>query len=312
MIQVRQFRRTRLFAFGAASALFAALTLNAEASYNQSLTQPVTTAGNTTSKIQGQIDVTNGGAQSFLGIPYAAPPVGALRWQAPTAPAAWSGTRTLVSTLSALGPHQCAQVSSLFDPQGNPANFGTVTGSEDCLYLNVFRPNTSASNLPVLYWIPGGANLYGGSNDPVYEGANFAIKNNVIVVVVNYRLGMLGFLYEAALQSSNNSAATNSGNFATLDLIQGLNWVNNNIATFGGNPGNITIGGQSAGGIDTWGLIQSPLAYGKFQKAIVMSGPPNMYPTALGQGFASQMEDELIMDNNPGMTFAVCCRLKRF
>jgi para-nitrobenzyl esterase len=144
----------------------------------------------------------------------------------------------------------------------------------------------------------------GGANDPVYEGANFAVRNNVIVVTVNYRLGMLGFLYESALHTGGNTALDNSGNFATLDLIKGLNWVNNNIATFGGNKNNITVGGQSAGCIDTWGLIQSPLAAGKFQKAICMSGLPNMYPTALGQGFAGQMEDGLLMDANPGMTLA--------
>jgi para-nitrobenzyl esterase len=125
----------------------------------------------------------------------------------------------------------------------------------------------------------------------------------VIVVSVNYRLGMLGFLYESALHKGSNSALDNSGNFATLDLVKGLNWVNNNIATFGGNRNNITIGGQSAGCINTWGLIQTPLAAGKFQRAICMSGFPNMYPTALGQGFAAQMEDGLLMEQNPGMTF---------
>jgi len=126
----------------------------------------------------------------------------------------------------------------------------------------------------------------------------------VIVVTVNYRLGMLGFLYESALHTGSNTALDNSGNFATLDLVQGLNWVNNNIATFGGNKSNITIGGQSAGCIDTWGLVQTSLAAGKFQKAICMSGFPNLYPTALGQGFAGQMEDGLLMGQNPGMTFA--------
>jgi para-nitrobenzyl esterase len=105
------------------------------------------------------------------------------------------------------------------------------------------------------------------------------------------------------LHKGSNSALDNSGNFATLDLVKGLNWVNNNIATFGGNRNNITIGGQSAGCINTWGLIQTPLAAGKFQRAICMSGFPNMYPTALGQGFAAQMEDGLLMEQNPGMTF---------
>ena len=299
MIRTQQSRRGKAFALTAAATLFTLLTSNANATYNQSLTQTVTTANSTKSTILGQVDPTNSGAQRFLGIPFAAPPVGALRWHAPADPTAWSGTRSA----TAFG-NQCSQVSGLFDPSENPTTFGTVTGSEDCLYLNVFRPNTTASNLPVMYWIPGGANLAGGANDPVYEGANFAIKNNVIVVTVNYRLGMLGFLYESALHTGSNTALDNSGNFATLDLVKGLTWVNNNIATFGGNKGNITIGGQSAGCIDTWGLVQTPLAAGKFQKAICMSGFPNLYPTALGQGFAGQMEDGILMGRNPGMTFA--------
>jgi len=305
MIRTHQSRRVGVFALAAVATLFTLLTSNAQASYNQSLTQSVTTANNTKSTIVGQIDPTNSGAQRFLGIPFAAPPVGALRWHAPAAPAAWSGSRSA----TAFG-NQCAQVSGLFDPSANPANFGTVTGSEDCLYLNVYRPNTTASNLPVLYWIYGGANLAGGANDPVYEGANFAIKNNVIVVTVNYRLGMLGFLYESALHTGSNTALDNSGNFATLDLLQGLNWVISNAATFGGNKNNITIGGQSAGCIDTWGLVQTPLAAGKFQQAICMSGFPNLYPTILGQGFAGQMEDGVLMGRNPGMTFAQADKLR--
>jgi para-nitrobenzyl esterase len=282
----------------AASIFLIALALPANAAYNPSLTKQVATANSTRSSIQGEIDPTNAGAQRFLGIPFAAPPVGALRWHAPADPPAWPGSRR-----AARFGNQCSQVSGLFDPSANPANFGTITGSEDCLYLNVFRPNTSQSGLPVFYWIYGGANLAGGANDPMYEGAKFATTNNVIVVTANYRLGMLGFLYEKALHTGSNTAEDNSGNFTTLDLLKGLNWVNRNIAIFGGNPDNITIGGQSAGCIDTWGLIQSPLAVGKFRQAICMSGLPNMYSTAYGQGFAHQMEAGLLMDQHPGMTF---------
>lgn len=271
----------------------------AKAAYNRSLTELVTTANSSHSSIQGEIDPRNGGAVRFLGIPFAAPPVGALRWHAPADPVPWSHTRRATQFGS-----QCTQVSGLFDPSANPGSFGTVTGSEDCLYLNVFRPNSAQSNLPVFYWIYGGANLAGGANDPIYEGARFATTNNVIVVSVNYRLGMLGFLFEKALHTGSNTPEDNSGNFATLDLLKGLEWVNKNIATFGGNTNNITIGGQSAGCIDTWGLIQSPLAAGKFQKAICMSGIPNMYSTAYGQGFAGQMEDGLLMDKKPKITLA--------
>jgi para-nitrobenzyl esterase len=284
--------------FAGAFILVMGLAAPASAAYNQSLTQQVTTANNSHSSIQGEVDPTNAAAQRFIGIPFAAPPVGALRWHAPADPPQWSGTRSATQF-----GNQCTQVSGLFDPGGNPATFGNITGSEDCLYLNVFRPNTAQSNLPVLYWIFGGANVAGGANDPIYEGAKFATTNNVVVVTASYRLGMLGFLYEKALHTGSNTAEDNSGNFATLDLVQGLNWVNSNITTFGGNVNNITIGGQSAGCINTWGLIQSPLALGKFQKAICMSGFPNMYSTAYGQGFAQQMEDRLLMDQNSGMTF---------
>ncbi len=273
------------------------LAAAADSSYNQSPTQSVTTAGDTRSTIQGQVDPHNRGVQRFLGIPFAAPPIGALRWHAPADPPAWRGIRSAVQFGS-----QCAQVSGLFDPQADPAKFGEVTGSEDCLYLNVFRPNTSSSNLPVLYWIYGGANLAGGANDPIYDGAKFAAADDAVVVTVNYRLGMLGFLYEPALHTGSNTAQDNSGNFTTLDLVKGLNWVNRNITTFGGNSSNITLGGQSAGCIDTWGLIQTPLAAGKFQKAICLSGIPNMYPTVLGQGFAHQMEDGLLAERMPGRT----------
>jgi para-nitrobenzyl esterase len=282
----------------ATSLLLIGLAAPANAAYDQSLTQHVTTANGSQSTIRGEIDPANSRAQRFLGIPFAAPPVGPLRWHAPKDPPAWSGTRRATRF-----GNQCTQLSGLFDPTADPANFGKITGSEDCLYLNVFRPNSSQSSLPVFYWIYGGANLAGGANDRIYEGAHFAASNNVIVVTANYRLANLGFLYEQALHTSSNTAEDNSGNFATLDLVKALNWVNDNIATFGGNASNITVGGQSAGCIDTWGLIQSPLALGKFQKAICMSGVPNMYSTAYGQAFAHQMEAGLLMDQKPGRTF---------
>ncbi len=282
-----------------AAIVLATTAAHATPSYDRSLTQRVTTAHATQSRIQGQIDPGNPGVQRFLGIPFAAPPVGALRWHAPAEPAAWPGVRRAVQFGS-----ECTQLSGLFDPSANPAAFGTMSGSEDCLYLNVFRPDTSAANLPVFYWVYGGSNLAGGANDAMYNGAKFAAANDVIVVTVNYRLGMLGFLYESALHAKTNTAEDNSGNFATLDLVRGLNWVNENIATFGGAKDNVTIAGQSAGCIDTWGLIQTPLAARKFQKAVCLSGIPNSYPTVEGEGFAHQMEDGLLQDQNPGMSFA--------
>jgi para-nitrobenzyl esterase len=277
------------------AAIVFALAAQANASYDKSLTQSVTTAKGTRSAILGQIDPENTGAQRFLGIPFAAPPVGPLRWRAPVDPPSWAGVRSAAT----FGNH-CAQVSWFFDPSPNPAKFFTLSESEDCLYLNVFRPNTDQADLPVFYWIHGGTNIFGGADDPFYEAAKFAAINNVVVVTVNYRLGMLGFLYEPALDTASTSALDSSGNFATLDLLKGLDWVKSNIPTFGGNSANITVGGESAGCIDLWGLIQTPLAASKFQKAICMSGFPNTSSTTAGQDAARQLEVSLLVKR--GMT----------
>ncbi len=211
----------------------------------------------------------------FLGIPYAAPPVGALRWQPPRPPAPWHGVRAATS----YAPH-CSQSSSAF---------GQASTSEDCLYLNVFTPATSkARNLPVMVWVHGGSLLTGESND--YNPAEL-VRHGVVVVTINYRLGALGFLADAALTSRRGGP---SGNYGLMDQQAALRWVQRNIGGFGGDPGDVTLFGESAGGLSTLSQLASPGARGLFQRAIVESGTYQLTQQSLaaaeaaGQAFAAK------------------------
>jgi para-nitrobenzyl esterase len=189
----------------------------------------------------------------YLGIPYAAPPVGALRWEPPHAAASWSGVRQATS----FAPH-CPQPAS---------PFGVASTSEDCLYLNVFAPpGASSGNLPVMVWIHGGSLLVGESND--YNPVAL-VQRGVIVVTINYRIGALGFLADAALANRPGGA---SGNYGLMDQQAALRWVQRNIRGFGGDPRNVTLFGESAGGLSTLAQLVSPGARGLFQHAIVESG----------------------------------------
>lgn len=269
---------------GGSLLLLATLAPTGQAADNQSLTRSISSLGG--AQVQGVADQNN--TQSWRAIPYAAAPVGELRWKSPRDPAAWSGVRN-ASQFASL----CPQLGSFFGAP-NPATFGQPIGSEDCLYLNVWRPKSSEGNLPVLFWIHGGSNLKGAGSELLYNGANFARNANAVVVTVNYRLGSLGWLYNSALHEGN--AKDDSGNYVTLDLIKGLEWVRDNIAQFGGNPNSVTIAGQSAGCINAWGLLQSPLADSLVDRMICMSGLPNAYPKALGEVQSNGMIDDLLME----------------
>jgi para-nitrobenzyl esterase len=206
----------------------------------------------------GRVKVTGGTIQGtvledmtvYKGIPFAAPPVGELRWKAPQSVVAWDGVR------------ECTDFAP--DPmQGNGEG-----NSEDCLYLNVWSPATSPkSKLPVMVWIYGGGFAGGGCSS--YDGAALARKG-VVVVSVNYRVGRLGFLSLPELSAENPHGV--SGNYGLLDQIAGLQWVQDNIARFGGDPAKVTIFGESAGGISVSMLCASPLAKGLFRGAISQSG----------------------------------------
>lgn len=270
-------------------AVIAFSTTPALASYNQNLTRTLD-AG----QIYGKAAANN--THAFLGIPFAQPPVGNLRWRAPQPPVPWSGSRA-ATTLAGM----CAQVGNPFG-EPDPATFGQPVGSEDCLYLNVWRPNSSADNLPVFVWIHGGSNTKGSAKDPTYDGAYLAQKANMVVVTVQYRMGMLGWLNHPALKTGN--ALDDSGNFTTLDLVRALDWVQANGRAFGGNPQQVTVAGQSAGCINTWGLLQSPLAEGKFHRAVCMSGIPNAYPPVVGTLAAESLIDSLLVDTGRASTTA--------
>lgn len=195
----------------------------------------------------------------WKGIPYAKPPVGDLRFRPPQDSNSWLGIRSATTACS-----ECSQLVT--DKFWRPTP-GAYLGSEDCLYLDIYRPNTSAANLPVYVWIHGGANIMGSAK--LYDGSELAKRGNMIVVVIQYRLGMFGWLTHPAFRAAGTPQDI-SGNYGTLDHMKALAWVQNNIDAFGGDPANVTIGGQSAGGQHIMNLIISPMA-NNFHRAFAES-----------------------------------------
>lgn len=226
-------------------------------------------------QVMGAAD-TAAGTYAWKGIPFAKAPVGALRWQPPQEPDAWTTTRTTTAFGAA-----CAQYGRIYGPGSNNkydetigTTLNTAVGSEDCLYLNVWRPATGDSNLPVIVFFHGGSNVSGYTADPMYDGAALAKTANAIVVTPNFRVGILGFLNQPALKTGD--ASTDSGNFTMLDSIKALEFVRKNAAEFGGNADNVTIVGQSAGAINVWALQTSPRMLAAnpklFHRAMPLSG----------------------------------------
>lgn len=190
--------------------------------------------------------------EAFKGIPFAAPPVGALRWKPPQPPEKWTEVRA------------CEEFGSMsFQKNDRPGQ------SEDCLYLNVWTPRERiAKKRPVMVWIHGGGFTQGSGHQPGYDGTQLA-KRGVVLVTINYRLGAFGFMAHPAL--SEESSRGSSGNYAILDQIEALKWVQDNIANFGGDPNNVTIFGESAGGTSVYLLTATPLSKGLFHRAILES-----------------------------------------
>ncbi len=208
--------------------------------------------------------VVEGGALAFRGVPYAAPPTGARRWKPPEPPPRWTGVRGAESYGAV-----CPQPR-----MGAPS--GPVVGDEDCLFLNVWTPShRPAGALPVMVFVHGGSNLWGGSStdageDSRLDGRYLAEHGPAVVVTLNYRLGALGFLALAALSAESPDHV--SGNYGLLDQIAALRWVHDNAGAFGGDPSRVMLFGESAGAIDVSALLVSPLARGLFSRALLQSG----------------------------------------
>ena len=221
-----------------------------------------------------------GDLRVFKGIPYALPPVGPARWTPPSPMPRWEGTRKAVE----FGPacfQPKPQLSSLYA-------VGPMPMSEDCLTLNIWAPS-GAHNAPVFFWIYGGALSGGASRDPLYDGAGLAGRG-MVVVSINYRLGVLGWLAHPEL--SKESPLGVSGNYGLLDQIEALRWVKRNIGAFGGDPSNVTIAGESAGALSVMYLMAAPPARGLFAKAIAesayMISTPELKRTSFGSPSAEE------------------------
>jgi para-nitrobenzyl esterase len=231
------------------------------------------------------LGVLQGSVESFKALPYAAPPVGDLRWKAPQDPANWLGVRDGSKFSSA-----CTQKKDV-----------SVIGSEDCLYLNVFRPR-GAHGLPVIVFVHGGHNAIdsaGVMQNGVagYDGAEFAQNGNVVVVTINYRLGPLGFIAHPEL--SKESGYAGSGNYGYMDQIRALKWVRSNIAAFGGEPNNVTLFGHSSGGGGVMVLMASPLGRGLFHRAIIHSGQLTIQDLKTAEAEGVSLSQKLKCRNEP-------------
>ena len=234
-------------------------------------TAPLSLGSGRISGVEGE------GVRAYLGIPYAAPPIGRLRWAPPGPPAPWEGVRAH----EAFGPG-CPQ------PKQNPA----ADYSEDCLSLNVWAPIKAGKRMPVMVWIHGGGFNFGASSQPEYDGANLA-RQGVVVVTLNYRLGPLGFLAHPALD--RESPQKTSGNYGLLDQMAALKWVRRHISAFGGDPGNVTLFGQSAGSRSVSLMLLSPQAKGLFQRAIAQSGGAILGSEYLNPAFNGDKASDAMM-----------------
>jgi para-nitrobenzyl esterase len=225
--------------------------------------------------LQGVLD--DNGVTVFRGIPYAAPPIGDLRFRPPRPAEPWSGVR-VCDTFGFVAPQPQGQIMA---GQGTPEE-----QSEDCLHLNVWTPACDDGARPVMVWIHGGAFVTGSGSGAFYRGDKLAARGDVVVVTINYRLGALGFLAHPDLLDEESGA---SGNWGLLDQVAALEWVQANIASFGGDPSNVTIFGESAGSMSVSCLVGAPSTQGLFRRAIAQSGGPMPVPMASASAAATRL-----------------------
>lgn len=223
-----------------------------------------------------------GGTLAWLRVPYARPPLGELRWKAPRSLPAWKGIRQAIQ----------------FNNKGIQRAGEEVFGSEDCLYLNIWRPDTAEGGLPVLVWAHGGGNLAGSAED--FQGDRLAADANCIVVSVNYRLGMMGWFRYKGLRTGD--PWDDSGNYGLLDIFQALSWVKDNALSFGGDPQNITLGGHSAGARNVLTALISPPARGLFQKLLIISGGRTLCEPQEAEDFALGIIGKLLVKDKVSAT----------
>jgi para-nitrobenzyl esterase len=228
----------------------------------------------------------NGSILEFLGIPFAKPPIDSLRWKPPQDPDYWIDTLLCQSFKPGCIQKDFQQGSTSY----------TIKGSEDCLYLNIWTPDSTAS-LPVMVFIHGGGNQQGAASDTsggteIYNGKNLSGRGNAVVVTIDYRLGPFGFLVHPGLEDENNKHI--SGNYALMDQIKALQWVHNNISLFGGDTSRVMIFGESAGGLDIGDLLLSPLAAGLFQRACIESAVPSVTAYDSAKAYGIQFVNQFI------------------
>jgi para-nitrobenzyl esterase len=254
-------------------------------------TRRETTAG----PVVGAMDANE--TLAWLGIPFAAPPLGDLRWRAPRPVKPWTDA---LETTAFRDP--CVQLSGPLD--GLPDDNDRVVGSEDCLYLNLWAPRShssaDATKLPVMVWIHGGGNTIGTAN--TYPGHRLASDGQVVVVTINYRLGFLGWMSHPALRTPDRDPLDASGNYANLDMIAALEWVRDNVANFGGDPRNVTIFGESAGGRNVYSLLASRLGKGLFHKAIIQSGSISTTPRWRAENYHDDPQPGLALSSREWLT----------
>ncbi len=217
---------------------------------------------------------TTDGTFSWLGVPYAKPPIGDLRWKAPREPETWEG----IKKTTEFGPPSVQYGGIMAIKNEDKVLNKEIIGSENCLSLNIWRPKSEVDNLPVYVFLHGGSNQVGWSGFPMYNGTNLAENAKVVVVTINYRVGVSGWFYHPALKTGNS--LDDSGNYGLLDIVQALDWVQNNISRFGGNPNKVTVSGESAGAMDIYQMLMSPYLKENyfddgeelFQRAVLQSG----------------------------------------